>query len=158
PLRQTWPLAGPHRHGCGVHWWRLAAGAHAPAIDRHHEPEALMTRAQRNGLLVALIHLGIVGAVAAKFVVDRSNYPRLWVQAVPFDPDLPIRGRYVSLNAVVGHAEGSSEGTDHWRRVRLQVEGGRLAAIDDENGAHTIRWQPCGGNRKCWTLERPVAY
>ena len=32
---------------------------------------------------------------------DRATRPRVWVETAPYDPDLPIRGRYVSLQIVV---------------------------------------------------------
>ena len=55
-----------------------------------------MTRLQR-GLLLALLQLAIVLGVAGKYYSDRSRLPRVWVRAMPFDPNLPIRGRYVRL-------------------------------------------------------------
>ena len=55
-----------------------------------------MTTVQRS-LLVAGVHLALLLGVAGKYFLDRSHYPRQWFKAVPYDPYLPIRGRYVSL-------------------------------------------------------------
>lgn len=51
----------------------------------------------RKGLIVALVHLAIVGSLGAKLLYDRATRPREWVHVLPVDPDLPIRGRYVRL-------------------------------------------------------------
>jgi hypothetical protein len=55
-----------------------------------------VTRLQK-GLLLALLQLAIVLGVAGNYYSDRSRLPRVWVRAMPFDPNLPIRGRYVRL-------------------------------------------------------------
>lgn len=56
-----------------------------------------MKSAMARGLAVALLQLVIVGSLAAKFAHDRATCPRVWVRTAYYDPDLPIRGRYVSL-------------------------------------------------------------
>ncbi len=58
-----------------------------------------MTRLQR-GLIVAAVHLAMVLGIGAKLLVDRWRYPREWRQAMPYDPNLPIRGRYVRIRLV----------------------------------------------------------
>lgn len=52
----------------------------------------------RKGLLVALLHVIIVSSLGAKLLYDRWHRPRIWVKVANYDPDLPIRGRYLSLN------------------------------------------------------------
>ena len=52
-----------------------------------------MTRGTRNGLILAAIHLAIVGSLGVKLLADRAMLPRAWVRAAPVDPNLPIRGR-----------------------------------------------------------------
>ena len=59
-----------------------------------------MTSTMRKGLIVAVLHVAIVSSLGAKLLVDRATRPRVWVRAAPFDPDLPIRGRYVRLRIV----------------------------------------------------------
>jgi hypothetical protein len=50
------------------------------------------------GLAVALLHILIVSSLGAKLLYDRSHRPRVWVRVANYDPDLPIRGRYLNLS------------------------------------------------------------
>lgn len=59
-----------------------------------------MTRIQK-ALLLAGLHLLLVLSLGGKLLYDRATRPRFWVKAAPVDPDLPIRGRYVSLRVEV---------------------------------------------------------
>lgn len=65
-----------------------------------------MTSTMRKGLIVAALHVSIVSSLGAKLLVDRATRPRIWVRTAPFDPNLPIRGRYVRLRIV---ADASTE-------------------------------------------------
>ncbi len=60
-----------------------------------------MKSAVVRGLTVALLQLVIVGSLAVKFAHDRATCPRVWVRTAYYDPDLPIRGRYASLQLEV---------------------------------------------------------
>lgn len=51
----------------------------------------------RKGLILAAIQLAIVLSLGAKLIYDRATRPRVWAQADNFDPNLPIRGRYLAL-------------------------------------------------------------
>ena len=51
----------------------------------------------KKGLILALVHVALALSVTAKFADDRSTLPRVWVKAEPYDPTLPLRGRYVRL-------------------------------------------------------------
>ena len=53
------------------------------------------------GLSVVLLQVCIVGSLAAKYAHDRATCPRAWVKTAYYDPDLPIRGRYASLQLEV---------------------------------------------------------
>ena len=55
-----------------------------------------MTSLQK-GVTVAVVQLALVASLGAKYALDRARLPRVWTQTVAYDPDLPIRGRYVSL-------------------------------------------------------------
>jgi len=84
------------------------------------------------GLVIAVIHVCLVAGIGAKLLYDRSTLPRVWVNAVPYDPNLPIRGRYVSLQLIVQPygIEETKQGRE-WRptqSIMLRVEGGRLLA------------------------------
>jgi hypothetical protein len=52
------------------------------------------------GLIVAALHLAIVGSIGGKLLYDRATRPRVWVQVQGYDPMLPIRGRYVRLRLI----------------------------------------------------------
>lgn len=58
----------------------------------------------RKGLIVAALHVALVASLGAKMLADRAMRPRVWARVVPFDPDLPIRGRYVRM-AIEGSAD-----------------------------------------------------
>lgn len=103
-----------------------------------------MMPAMRSGLLVAAVHVALVASLGAKLVIDRSTYPRVWARTSPVDPDLPIRGRYVSLRLEVVPGPGLSlpperprtgpNGTT-WtqpaepRPITLEVRDGQLVAL-----------------------------
>ena len=53
------------------------------------------------GFIIAAVHVGLVTSLGAKLLYDRSTRPRVWALTAPYDPSLPIRGRYVSLQLVV---------------------------------------------------------
>jgi hypothetical protein len=48
-------------------------------------------------LLVLFVQLALVSTVAAKYMVERWRCPRVWTRAAAIDPELPLRGRYLSL-------------------------------------------------------------
>jgi hypothetical protein len=119
------------------------------------------------GMIIALIHVCIVSSLGAKLLYDRSVRPRVWVLATPFDPDLPIRGRYVSLQLVV-QPRGIQKTTPGpgWvppQSAVLNIENGRLVAVAapnkvgyDPEGTHVrfIQRQ----DRQFAVLEQPVAF
>ena len=53
------------------------------------------------GLVIAAVHVGLVASLGAKLLYDRATRPRVWALTTPYDPNLPIRGRYVSLQLIV---------------------------------------------------------
>jgi hypothetical protein len=105
-------------------------------------------------LLLAGLHLAIAGSLGVKLLVDRATRPRVWLKAAPVDPDLPIRGRYVSLRlevpvrgAVLGPPQAAPGGTNgappaprphwpqqpwpqrYWLQVRLEPQDHGLVAV-----------------------------
>jgi hypothetical protein len=49
------------------------------------------------GITVGALQCALVLTLAGKLVYDRATCPRVWVKTLRFDPNLPIRGRYLSL-------------------------------------------------------------
>ena len=57
--------------------------------------------ALQKGLLLAALQVAIVASLGAKLARDRHRLPRAWARAATYDPDLPIRGRYMALQLEV---------------------------------------------------------
>jgi hypothetical protein len=53
------------------------------------------------GVVVALIQVLIVCSLGAKLLYDRRTRPQAWFLTQRYDPNLPIRGRYLSLQVEV---------------------------------------------------------
>jgi hypothetical protein len=60
-------------------------------------------------LIVALIQVLIVSSLGAKLLYDRRMRPQAWFKAERYDPNLPIRGRYVSLQIEVNDPRSPEE-------------------------------------------------
>jgi len=97
------------------------------------------------GVLLAVLQLAIVLSLAGKMLYDRATRPRVWVKTAPVDPELPIRGRYVSLRLEVqGKNLFTSEGKEtRWEvvEVDLRVENDQLIAARSERNTG-IRVRP----------------
>jgi len=87
-----------------------------------------MNSARTKGLVVAVLHLVIVGSLGGKLLADRATRPRVWARAAPVDPNLPIRGRYVRLRVEAADPEGPVNNSSGYRRVLLVEENGQLVA------------------------------
>jgi hypothetical protein len=51
----------------------------------------------RKGIVLGALQCALVLSLTGKLLYDRATYPRIWVKTMPWDPNLPIRGRYLSL-------------------------------------------------------------
>jgi uncharacterized membrane-anchored protein len=83
-----------------------------------------MTSGMRKGLVVAAVHLALVGSLGTKLLIDRATRPRVWARTAPVDPDHPLRGRYVRMRVEgepVGFGKDRSGGD-----VVLVARGGAL--------------------------------
>jgi hypothetical protein len=54
----------------------------------------------RKGLILAAFQCLLVLSLSGKLLYDRSTCPRVWVKTAQWDPNLPIRGRYLALRLV----------------------------------------------------------
>lgn len=90
----------------------------------------------KRGLILGAIQVALVLTVTAQFLYDRASLPRAWARSAPVDPNLPIRGRYVSLRLEVQAecSNASSEG----RGWSLSAENGKLAARRTAKGPHHV--------------------
>ena len=102
-----------------------------------------MTNFQK-GLILAGAQLALVASLAAKYAMDRARLPRVWVQTVAYDPNLPIRGRYLSvqLRVLPEDVYGSPWNlSGEMRDVTLKARDGHLVAnpADHPTGLHVSR-------------------
>jgi len=56
-----------------------------------------------SGASVALlvVQMGLVSTIAAKYLYQRWRCPRAWTRAAAYDPETPMRGRYLNLQLTV---------------------------------------------------------
>jgi len=120
------------------------------------------------GLLLGAIQVALVCSLGAKLLYDRATRPRVWVKTAPVDPDLPIRGRYVSLRLEVP-ARGfempaptvpgqpiPGRGSHY---ANLKLEGGQLVAVRPANPQQAERVTLLVINNELFAdLWEPVAY
>jgi hypothetical protein len=123
----------------------------------------------RKGIILAVLQLAIVASLAAKYAIDRARFPRVWAQTVAYDPDLPIRGRYLSVRLRVD-ADQVYSGSElpkgnpgfFWgdtRDVYLRAENGHLVASHAlrPTGLSVTRWKTRTGE-VTEVLSEPVSY
>jgi hypothetical protein len=112
---------------------------------------------RKAGVTLALVHMALVGSLGLKLMLDRTRLPRGWARTAPFDPSLPIRGRYVRLRLQAPVAGPLGERVpDDLHRVRLgETDGHLVAQIDDSTGGATARVQSADRSA---LLTEPVAY
>ena len=55
----------------------------------------------RPGLILFFVQLVLVLSVAGKYLYERQTRPRVWTRATQFDPNLPLRGRYLALQLLL---------------------------------------------------------
>jgi hypothetical protein len=110
------------------------------------------------GIALAVAHAALVGTLGAKLLADRARLPQGWARTAPFDPDLPIRGRYVRLRLEVPLA-AAPESVEPWRlpTARLEVVEGRVVAVLDDSATTRVQLDSLGGPARA-SLAEPVAY
>jgi hypothetical protein len=111
----------------------------------------------RPGLILFLVQLVLVLSVAGKYFYERQTRPRVWTRATQFDPNLPLRGRYLALQLLLDacslpqdtvHAiRPYSGGHSFWQwNVSLAAENGKLVPSVAPQGGETLRLfvgKPC---------------
>jgi hypothetical protein len=107
----------------------------------------------KTSIVLLLIQLALVSSIAAKYLYQRRSCPRVWTRATAYDPEMPMRGRYLRLQLTVDgcqstlpsalHAvfprntDGTTKPTGFtvkseypvYFRAKLKVENSRLLAI-----------------------------
>lgn len=107
----------------------------------------------KTSIVLLVIQLALVSSIAAKYLYQRSACPRVWTRATAYDPNLVMRGRYLSLQLTVDGCQSTlpnalhavfprnADGTTRPSgftvtqespvqfRAKLKVDGNKLLAI-----------------------------
>jgi hypothetical protein len=112
-----------------------------------------MTGLQK-GLLLAALHVLLVCTLGAKLLYDRATRPRVWIQVATYDPDLPIRGRYLAFNLQVpmegfNPREDASSYTNPFTpdHCDLKLRNGVLTAVANPDGEFWINARVIDGKQ-----------
>ena len=93
---------------------------------------------RNRAILLVVIQCLLVSSVAVKYLYERATRPRVWVRVEQFDPNLPMRGRYLALSPLVNACglprdeESGSLANPHWRVV-TKARDGKLVVEDARN-------------------------
>jgi len=123
----------------------------------------------QKGLLFAVIQILLVSSLGAKLLWDRETLPRGWAATRGYDPDLPIRGRYINISLLVKadrvfSALPGANGTApvysyNTQNVELTVENGRVVAnLADHNTGLTVSGPQRQDGEILATLSPPLVY
>jgi hypothetical protein len=106
----------------------------------------------QKGLLLAALHVLLVCTLGAKLLYDRATRPRVWIQVATYDPELPIRGRYLAFSLQVpmegfNARENPSEYTNPFgpNRCDLKLRNGVLTAVANPDGEFWVNWRMVDG-------------
>ncbi len=86
--------------------------------------------------VVALIQILIVSSLGAKLLYDRRTRPQAWFLTQRYDPNLPIRGRYASMQITVDDPRSPEELSKQWRG---QMQPGALNNFQQWCGSIVLR-------------------
>ncbi|HUB52770.1 MAG TPA: hypothetical protein VL986_11500 [Terracidiphilus sp.] len=102
---------------------------------------------------VLVVQLALVLSIAAKYLYERETCPRVWARAIAYDPEMPMRGRYLSAQLEVdgcgstlpsaAHAEFPRDVSGAVRPGPYKVRGGPLsfyAKLGVENNRLVAKW------------------
>ncbi len=104
--------------------------------------------ALHKGLLLAGLHVALVGTLGVKLLADRAIYPRVWASAAPVDPNLPIRGRYVQLRVRARLDNPDAVRANAYvQKAILSAQGGELVATLSDKGTHPISIRDVNGTK-----------
>lgn len=137
-------------------------------------------------IALLLIQLALVSSIAGKYLYQRWRCPRVWTRTVAYDPELLMRGRYLSVQLIVDGCQSTLPSAKEARMPRnldgvpvgsrfsinapgvvsfpatLKVEGKKLIAIripedDSQSRGQTVSAQP-GSSCENLRLDAPVDF
>ena len=120
------------------------------------------SRQTNRAILLLVIQAMLVLSIAGKYLYERKTCPRVWLRAAQFDPNQPLRGRYLALQLAVDACALPRDQAHHtpgynpnlpgsWRwTVRPVVQDGKLVPVlasdtDRPELTEVTLW----GNRPC---------
>jgi hypothetical protein len=86
-------------------------------------------------IALLVLQLLIVSTIAAKYLYERATCPRVWTRTAAYDPQLVMRGRYLSLQLSVdgcGSTLPSAKNAEFPRNIN-GVPGGNAFSIRSAN-------------------------
>lgn len=89
-------------------------------------------------LLLGIAQLALVASLGGKLIYDRATQPRVWARTMPYDPDLPIRGRYVRLRVEVAVDRAIDRATTMTLHAQEGKLRGLIASAPNETNAQSI--------------------
>jgi hypothetical protein len=135
---------------------------------------------------VLLLQLLLVNSIAAKYLYQRWRCPRVWTRVFAYDPDLVMRGRYLSLQLQVDGCQSTlpnagqagfprnpngaavegpysiRSGVPVQFSASLKVEDNRLLAIPipDQENSVSGQWVSAGPDSGCgqMRLQQPADF
>jgi hypothetical protein len=140
----------------------------------------------RTSLALLVIQLALVTSIGAKYLYQRSHCPRVWTRATMYDPELIMRGRYLSMQLQVDGCQSTLPSAAQARYPRnlegvpqgntfsitgqeyvqfpakLVVKNNKLVAIRIPDGEDLARGQyvfaPLGQSCDAMRLSEPVNF
>jgi hypothetical protein len=125
-------------------------------------------------VLLFAIQAALVLSIAGKYLYERMTCPRVWVRAAQYEPNAPLRGRYLAMQLAVDacglprdeahHTAGyNKQFPGYWRwTARLEAQGGKLVPVlaSDNDRPEMTAELTMRGDRPCdrATLLQGVEY
>lgn len=69
-------------------------------------------------VVLLVVQLAIVSSIAGKYLYQRWTCPRVWTRALAYDPELVMRGRYLSLQLTVDGCGNAPSGITNAEMLR----------------------------------------
>jgi hypothetical protein len=93
---------------------------------------------RKRAIVLLVVQCLLVSSIAVKYLYERATCPRVWTRAAQYDPELPMRGRYLALSPQVDacdlmrNAKSADDGPFGIRsfRARVLARDGKLVAED----------------------------
>jgi hypothetical protein len=114
---------------------------------------------RKRAIAMLIIQCLLVSSIAAIYLYERVTRPRVWTRVVLYDPELPMRGRYLALQPLVDACDlvhGAPPDDTHSLkmrsfRARLVAHDGKLMAEAPGNAMPASAFQSVtvGENMPC---------